>query len=232
VRKKKRRSGKNETPDSSHVRDLEQELLLSHEALQTTSEEMQASQEELRSINEELQSTNEELQSTNEELTTSREEMQSLNEELQTVNAEQQIHMDDLTHASNDMHNLLNSTEIVTVFLDNNLHVRRFTSGADKIFKLRPGDVGRPLSDIANNLHYPEISDKAQEVLRTLVFSETQVTTDDDRWLSVRIMPYRTMDDVIAGVAITFADITATKNLEEKLNREIARLTELLERRG
>jgi two-component system CheB/CheR fusion protein len=126
----------------ARVLELEQELQQVREALQTTHEEMQSSQEELISTNEELQSSNEELQSTNEELTTSREEMQSLNEELQTVNAEQQSKMDELSRLNNDMRNLLNSTEIVTVFLDNELHVRRFTTGADKIFKLIPGDVG------------------------------------------------------------------------------------------
>jgi len=185
---------------------------------------MQSSQEELKSANEELQSTNEELQSTNEELTTSREEMQSLNEELQTVNAEQQSKMDELARMNNDMRNLLNSTEIVTVFLDNELHVRRFTSGANKLFKLIPGDVGRPLSDIVSDLVYPGMIDEAQEVLRTLVFSEKQITATDGRWFSVRIMPYRTMDDVIGGVVITFADITAAKKMEAELREEIARL--------
>jgi len=150
-------------------------------------------QEELKSANEELQSTNEELQSTNEELTTSREEMQSLNEELQTVNAEQQSKMDELSKVNDDMRNLLNSTEIVTVFLDNKLHVRRFTNGAEKIFKLIPGDVGRPLSDIVNNLLYPEMIQETQEVLHTLVFSEKQIATTDGGWYSVRIMPYRTI---------------------------------------
>ena len=130
--------------DETRVSELEQELQQVREELQTTREEMQSSQEELKSTNEELQSANEELQSTNEELTTSREEMQSLNEELQTVNAEQQSKMDELSRVSNDMRNLLNSTEIITVFLDNELHVRRFTPGADKLFKLMPGDVGRP----------------------------------------------------------------------------------------
>ena len=153
---------------------------------------MQTSQEELKSTNEELQSTNEELQSTNEELTTSREEMQSMNEELQTVNAEQQSKMDELSRMNNDMKNLLNSTEIVTVFLDNELHVRRFTSGANKLFKLIPGDVGRPLTDIASDLLYPEMTEDAREVLRTLVFSEKQITATDGRWFAVRIMPYRT----------------------------------------
>lgn len=192
---------------------------------------MQSSQEELRSTNEELQSTNEELQSTNEELTTSREEMQSLNEELQTVNAEQQSKMNELARTNNDMRNLLNSTEIVTVFLDNDLHVRRFTPGADKLFKLIPGDVGRPLSDISSDLFYPEMLEETREVLRTLVFSEKQIAATNERWFSVRIMPYRTMDDVIGGVVITFADITATKKLEAELREENARLKKLLKSR-
>jgi len=150
--------------------------------------------------------------------------MQSLNEELQTVNAEQQSKMDELARTNNDMRNLLNSTEIVTVFLDNELHVRRFTTGANKLFKLIPGDVGRPLSDIASDLLYHGMTEEAREVLRSLVFTEKQVTTTDGRWFTVRIMPYRTMDDVIGGVVITFADITVAKRLETELRDEIARL--------
>lgn len=229
----KKAPGRSKTASSgsASVLGLKHELQQVREALQTTREEMQASQEELTSTNEELQSTNEELQSTNEELTTSREEMQSLNEELQTVNAEQQSKMEELARTNNDMRNLLNSTEIVTVFLDNELHVRRFTTGADKLFKLLPGDVGRPLSDITNSLLYPEMSDEAREVLRTLVFSEKQITTTDRRWYSVRIMPYRTMEDVIAGVVITFSNITAAKKLEAELREENARLKGQLERK-
>jgi two-component system CheB/CheR fusion protein len=204
--------------------ELDKELRHVREQLQTTREEMQSSQEELKSTNEELQSTNEELQSTNEELTTSREEMQSMNEELQTVNAEQLSKMDELTWINSDMKNLLNSTEIVTVFLDNDLHVRRFTTGADKLFKLIPGDVGRPLSDIVNDLLYPGMTEEAREVLRTLVFSEKQIAASDGRWFLVRIMPYRTMDDVIGGVVITFSNITAAKTLEAQLREEISRL--------
>jgi two-component system CheB/CheR fusion protein len=209
--------------------ELEQENQQYREALQTTQEEMQSSQEELKSTNEELQSTNEELQSTNEELTTSREEMQSLNEELQTVNAEQQSKMDELSRVNNDMRNLLNSTEIVTVFLDNELHIRRFTTGADKLFKLISGDVGRPLSDVVSDLLYPEMIEEAREVLRKLAFSEKQITATDGRWFSVRIMPYRTMEDVIGGVVITFSNITAAKKLEAELREENARLKGLLE---
>ena len=217
---------------SARVLELEQELQTTNEELQSTREEMQSSQEELKSTNEELQSTNEELQSTNEELTTSREEIQSLNEELQTVNAEQQSKMEELSRLNNDMRNLLNSTEIVTVFLDNELHVRRFTTGANKLFKLIPGDVGRPLSDITSDLLYPGMTEEAREVLRTLVFSEKQIAAIDGRWFSVRIMPYRTMEDIIAGVVITFANITAAKALEAELRLEIARLNSLLEARG
>jgi two-component system CheB/CheR fusion protein len=213
---------------NARIPELVQELQHMRETLQTTREEMQSSQEELRSTNEELQSTNEELQSTNEELTTSREEMQSLNEELQTVNAEQQSKMDDLARVNDDMRNLLNSTEIVTVFLDGKLHVRRFTIGADKLFKLIPGDVGRPLSDIASDLIYPGMKEEAREVLRTLVFSERQIAATNGRWYSVRIMPYRTMEDVIGGVVITFADITTAKTLESELRAENERLKGLL----
>lgn len=211
--------------DSVRVMELEKELKQARDLLQATREEMQ-------SAHEELVSTNEEFQSTNEELTTSREEMQSLNEELQTVNAEQQAKLDELARVNNDMRNLLNSTEIVTVFLDNKLHIRRFTNGADKLFKLLPGDVGRPLSDITSNLLYPEMNAEAQEVLRTLVFSEKQITTIDGRWFSVRIMPYRTMKDVIGGLVITFTDITGAKKLETELRNEIARLKNLLEAGG
>ena len=210
----------------ARIKKLELESQKTHEELLTTREEMQSSQEELKSTNEELQSANEELQSTNEELTTSKEEMQSLNEELQTVNAEQQAKMDDLTRAEDDLRNLLNSTEIITVFLDNKLHVRRFTEGAQKIFKLIPVDVGRPLSDIKSDLLYAEMSKDIEAVLRTLVFSEKEITTEDGRWFSVRIMPYRTTDDVIGGVVITFANITAAKTLEDELRKQIARLTQ------
>jgi sensor histidine kinase regulating citrate/malate metabolism len=134
-----------------------------------------------------------------------------------------------LTHINNDMHNLLNSTEIVTIFLDNDLHVRRFTPGADELFKLIASDVGRPLSDISSDLFYPKMLEDTQKVLRTLIFSEKQVAATNGRWFSVRIMPYRTMEDVIAGVVIIFADITATKKLEKELREDNARLRKLLE---
>jgi len=203
------------------------ELEVAHEAelqrlsdeIQILREESRAAKEELQSANEELQSTNEELQSTNEELTTSKEEMQSMNEELQTINHEMQTKLDDLALEQSDMKNLLNSTEIAILFLDGQLNVRRYTDRAAKIVSIRESDVGRPLSDLTTVLHYPALHDDAVETLRTLVFSEKQITTTDGRWLSVRIMPYRRLDNAIDGVVITFVDITATKELEAALRK-------------
>ncbi|MFO7736759.1 MAG: chemotaxis protein CheB, partial [bacterium] len=182
---------------SGRQKELEIQLQRSNESRRSITEEMQTSQEELRSTNEELQSTNEELQSTNEELTTSKEEMQSLNEELQTVNAELQSKVTDFIQADNDMKNLLNSTEIATLFLDRELNIRRFTDSVVKIFKLRNSDAGRPFTDLVSNLQYPEFEDHTRMVLKNLSSIETAVTTTDNRWFNVRIMPYRTVDDRI-----------------------------------
>lgn len=214
---------------AARIAELEQKLQQNHEEMGSAREEMQSSQEELKSMNEELQSTNEELQSTNEELTTSKEEMQSMNEELQAVNAEQQVRVDELSRLSNDMKNLLDSTEIVTVFLDKDLKVRRFTAGANKVFRLIPGDVGRPLSDIYSDLEYPGLLGDVREVLRTLVYSERQIAAEAGRWFSVRIMPYRTIENVIDGVVITFSDITEGKALEVKLKEELQQSCSLFE---
>ncbi|HXA44155.1 MAG TPA: chemotaxis protein CheB [Candidatus Angelobacter sp.] len=204
---------------SPRLVELEQELLQVRGEARATHEEMQTSQEELRSANEELQSTNEELQSTNEELTTSKEEMQSMNEELQTVNTELQAKVDELSRAGNDMKNLLDSTDIATLFLDKELNVRRFTPQTTKIIKLIAGDAGRPITDLASELCYPELSDDAREVLRKLAAVEKPVGTRDGRWFTVRIMPYRTQDDRIDGVVITFANITGSKALEARLRK-------------
>ena len=203
---------------------LERELQAAHEETRTAREEMQTSQEELRSTNEEMQSTNEELQSTNEEITTSKEEMQSLNEELQTVNNELQTKLDELSRTNNDMKNLLNSTDIATLFLDKELNVRRFTTQTTKIIKLIPSDVGRPITDLASELHYPELADDGRRVLRTLVAAEKPIGSKDGRWFTVRIMPYRTLDDRIDGVVVTFADITTARKLEAKLSEKHATL--------
>ncbi|MDD5362345.1 MAG: chemotaxis protein CheB [Ignavibacteria bacterium] len=195
----------------------EQECNRLKEELRAALEEMQTSQEEHKSTNEELQSTNEELQSTNEELTTSKEEMQSLNEELQTLNAELQSKIDDLSRSNNDMKNLFNSTDIATLFLDNDLNIRRFTMPATKITKLIPGDIGRPISDLTTVLIYPDLIEDAKEVLRTLKFSEKTIYSKDDKCYLVRIMLYRTLENKIDGLVITFTDITKAKILEAEL---------------
>jgi two-component system CheB/CheR fusion protein len=212
---------------SARLDQLEEELARSREEVQSVREEMQTSQEELKSTNEELQSTNEELQSTNEELTTSKEEMQSLNEELQTVNHELQAKVDELSRSNNDMKNLLNSTDIATLFLDPELRVRRFTPPTVQIIKLIPGDAGRPITDIASELEYPGLADDAREVLRTLVFKERQAKTREDRWFSVRIMPYRTLENVIDGVVITFTDVSSARTLEASLRDQAGELRQL-----
>jgi two-component system CheB/CheR fusion protein len=146
--------------------------------------------------------------------------MQSLNEELQTVNAELQVRVDELSRSNSDMKNLLNSTDIATLFLDKDLKVRRFTTQATKIIKLIAGDMGRPITDLASDLVYPELTADAREVLQKLGFVEKPINTSDGRWFTVRIMPYRTLDDRIDGVVITFSDITAAKTLEAKLREK------------
>lgn len=212
----------------THVAELERELERARAEVQSVREEMQTSQEELRSTNEELQSTNEELQSTNEELTTSKEEMQSMNEELQTVNHELQGKLDELTHTSNDIKNLLDSTDIATLFLDSSMCVRRFNSRIGKMTKLIVGDVGRPITDIASELLYAELIDDAHAVLETLVSIEKQIHLSGEQWFAVRVLPYRTLANMIDGVVITFTDITVSKTLEAELRATEARLRGLL----
>jgi two-component system CheB/CheR fusion protein len=193
------------------------DLARSQDEIRSLRQEMRASEEELQAANEELQSTNEELQATNEELTTAKEEAQSMNEELQTINVELQTKLDDLALAQSDMQNLLNSTDIATLFLDKDLNVRRYTDRITRIIHLREADVGRPLSDLASTLIYPELHADAQATLRTLHFCEKQVETTDGHWYTVRIMPYRTLANVIQGAVITLVDITAAKQLESRL---------------
>lgn len=193
--------------------ELELELQFTKESLQTTIEELQTSSEEAKSNNEELQSTNEELQSTIEELETSKEEMQSLNEELQTVNAELQTKVEDLAQVNDDMTNLLNNSHIATVFLDDQLCIKRFTDATRTIIKIIPTDIGRPIGDLVTNVDYDLVAD-AQDVLATLMTKESEVASDDGRWFRVRLMPYRTSENVISGIVATFVDVTVGKRTE------------------
>jgi two-component system CheB/CheR fusion protein len=175
---------------------------------------LQASNEELKSANEELQSMNEELQSTNEELETSKEELQSLNEELVTVNAEVQAKNDQLGEIQNDLKNLLDNTDGGTIFLDADLAIKRFTRRAAAVYRLVATDVGRPLGDIKSNIEGDDLVAAAQAVLDSLVPGEKQVRTTGGEQYRVRILPYRTLDNVIEGVVLTFADITELKTVE------------------
>ena len=165
---------------------LKRELALTKQRLQRTIEELQTSNEELKSTNEELQSTNEELQSLNEELETTKEELQSLNEELVTVNAELQGKLEALAEAHDDLQNLLNSTGVATIFLDNELRIRRFTSEAKRVSNMIVIDVGRPLSDIVSKLTDDLLVEEAQAVLQTLVVKERDVQTVDGSWFFMR----------------------------------------------
>jgi two-component system CheB/CheR fusion protein len=219
LKPKVKKSTKGNQSTTDREQELEVKLQRTNEELQSTREEMQTTQEELKSTNEEMQSTNEELQSTNEELTTSKEEMQSLNEELQTLNVELQSKVTDLQSVNNDMKNLLNSTDIATLFLDKDLNIRRFTDQLTKLFKLRATDIGRPFTDMVTQLQYPDMTDHANEVLRTLIFKETSIETNDQHWFEVRIMPYRTFDDHIDGLVITFIEITQLKKMEGELKK-------------
>jgi two-component system CheB/CheR fusion protein len=204
---------------SKRLIELEQELMCTKENLQATVEEMQASNEELKSTNEELQSTNEELQSTNEELDTSKEELQSVNEELMTVNAELQAKIGQLMKVQNDMKNILENTNVATIFLDANLAIKKFTREAVAVFRLVASDVGRSLSDIKSNIVEEDLIADAQAVLDSLIPLEKQVRTADKSWYLARIMPYRTHENVIDSVVLTFADITKLKKAEEEIQK-------------
>jgi two-component system, chemotaxis family, CheB/CheR fusion protein len=206
------------------IEELESELKYTKESLQSMVAELQAYNEELKSANEEMQSTNEEMQSTNEELDTSREEIQSVNEELVTVNSELQARLDQLAQSENDMRILIDSTNTAIIFLDAELNVQRFTPEATKVINLIPSDIGRPVGHIVAKLMYENLVEDARRVLSTLIFRETEVQTKDGRWYKMRIMPYRTADNVIDGVIIIFYDIHQIKQAAEdlkKLNREL-----------
>jgi two-component system CheB/CheR fusion protein len=203
---------------------LESELQRAREIHQSTVEELETANEELKSANEELQSTNEELQSTNEALETSKEEMQSLNEELQTVNAELQGKVEALSRVNDDMKNLLNGTDIATVFLDDDLNIKRYTEQTKRVMRLIPGDVGRPIGDLVSKISYTRLVEDAREVLRTLVFKEAEVKSEDGSWFLLRILPYRTAENFIDGLVLTFVDITRVKLLQEEARRVVAAL--------
>ena len=215
------------TDASARIAELNEELQAKEEYLHAANDELEISNEELKSSNEEMQSVNEELQSTNEELETSKEELQSINEELATVNAELQTKVTDLSRANNDMNNLLAGTGIGTVFVDHNLRILRFTPAATLIINLILSDVGRPVGHIVSNLvGYDNLVADAQTVLKTLIPKEVDVLTAQGKSFTLRILPYRTLDNVIEGVVITFVDVTEIVHTREALRKanELLRL--------
>lgn len=218
--------------DSENLRHLEAELHLMRERLQTTTEELESANEELKSSNEELHSMNEELQSANEELETSKEELQSINEELQTVNAELNSRVEELSRTNSDMSNLLESTQIATVFLDRELNVKSFTPAAKEVFRLVESDAGRPITHVRSRLDDDTLQGDAERVLHTLTTVERPVRSiDDDTRYMMRMLPYRTVDHVINGVVMTFTDVTRISHAEariKKLTQDLhARIDEL-----
>lgn len=208
---------------------LETELRLTRDRLQATIEELESTNEELKSSNEEYQSINEELQSASEEMETSKEELQSVNEELQTVNGELAHRVSELGRTNSDLKNLLEATQIATLFLDNDLRVRSFTPSATDIFHLLDTDVGRPLDHVVSRVAYPELQDDVRRVLKSLVpVQRTVVDPLTQRHLAAKVLPYRSIDNYISGAVVTFTDLTAMHQAETALRESEARLQALL----
>jgi two-component system CheB/CheR fusion protein len=199
------------------VHRLEEELTRTKNRLRSTIEQHETSIEELKASNEELMSMNEELRSATEELETSKEELQSVNEELTTVNYELGEKVEELSRANSDLQNLIHSTDIGTIFLDRNLQIKRFTPSAQEIFNLISSDTGRRIDDLTNKLNYENLTEDAIQVLRKLRPIEREVKSHKGQCYLARLLPYRTADDKIDGVVLTFLDITERKQAEQAL---------------
>lgn len=197
--------------------ELERENRELRAELRDTVEQMESSNEELKASNEEITSINEELQSTNEELVTSKEELQSLNEELNTVNAQLQAKVEELEDRTNDLNNLLTSTSIATLFLDRDLKIRWFSPAMKQLMDIIPSDVGRPVSHFRHRFGDSRLVDRARDVLDNLSADKSEIQSEDGRWFLRRILPYRTEDDRIEGVVVTFIDINHIKRAQEEL---------------
>ena len=207
------------TSGTEQVQALQGEINQGRRRLQTVIEEYEASREEMKASNEELQSANEELRSTMEELETSKEELQSINEELQTVNQQNRHKVEELAQLSSDLQNLMTATDIATLFLDRNFRILRFTPKLGDLFNIRSTDRGRPIADLTHRLAYPELHSDAESVLLSLIPGEREVQADAGRWYAARIHPYRSTDDRIEGVVVTFIDIHTRKVSDEALVR-------------
>jgi two-component system CheB/CheR fusion protein len=210
------------------IQELENELTVLRQRIQAIIEEYETSQEEMKASNEEMQSTNEELRSTMEELETSKEELQSINEELQTVNQENRHKVEELAQLTGDLQNLLTATDIANLFLDRDLRILRFTPKLGELFNVRVTDRGRPISDLTHRLGYGELRSDAEAVLNHLAPIEREVRDEAGRWYLTRVLPYRSTDDRIEGVVITFIDITTRKVAEEALRVSKERLQRMI----
>jgi two-component system CheB/CheR fusion protein len=210
--------------DAEYVQNLERELALSRQRLQAIIEEYETSQEEMKASSEEMQSTNEELRSTLEELETSKEELQSINEELQTVNQQNRHKVEELAQLSSDLQNLLAATDIATLFLDRELRILRFTPKLGDLFNVRITDRGRPISDLTHRLGYEDLRKDAEAVLSRLIPIEREVHDDRGRWYLARVLPYRSTEDRIDGIVITFIDIDTRKLSAQALRGSEERL--------
>jgi two-component system CheB/CheR fusion protein len=206
------------------VRRLAEELRLTQGRLRAMREESEAANEELRAANEELQSINEEYRSTSEELETSKEELQSVNEELQTVNNELKLKLEGVSRANSDLQNLMAATDVATLFLDVALKIKRFTPRLTELFNVTVSDEGRPITDFTHQLKYDALPDDALVVLRDLTPIEREVQGGGGLWFLMRLRPYRTMDDRIDGIVVTFVDITERRRIEEALRQSEERL--------
>jgi two-component system CheB/CheR fusion protein len=213
----------------SNICEIEKELKITREHLQAAISELETSNEDLQTTNEEYQSSNEELQSTNEELETSREELQSVNEELITVNSELSGKIEQLSQANDDLNNLLSSIEVATIFLDKDLNIKRYTPEATKIFNLIASDIDRPVTHLSSNIMYKSLADDVKLALKTLAVKTVDLQAIDGTWYHMRILPYRTAENIIEGVLVTFVDITEQKNTEEVLKKTNEHLNMILE---
>jgi two-component system CheB/CheR fusion protein len=214
------------SPENGRVRELEQELKQTKKELRATVEEHETSKQEMRAANEELRSMNEEYKSMTEELETSKEELQSVNEELKTVNRELEDKVEELREVNSDLKNLMAATDIGTLFLDRELCIKRYTPRIEDLFNIRDSDVDRPIDELTHHLDYDTLQSDAEEVLDTLQPVEREVESEEGGWFLVRYHPYRTVDDRIEGVVITFVDITRRLDAENDLREANASLTE------
>jgi len=196
---------------------MERELNDTRRELQNTVEELETSTEELRAAHEEALSTNEELQSANEELEASTEELRSLNEELSTVNDQLKEKIDEVQVAHNDLENFMASTNLATIFLDNRLHIKRYTPAAERLLRMGPGDLDRPIAEISRSLINEDTVEYARRVLESIEPMEQEIAVEQGRWFARKILPYRTEDRRIIGVVITFNEITALKQAVRSL---------------